>query len=314
MLRLLVTHGREEQSFAIPEGEATLGRAEENDLVLRIPGVSRKHAVIRRLSGGLEIKERGRTKNGLLVEGVRVTRTILTPRFQVQIGEAWLEVEEVSTAEEAFFRLHETSSERSVLLAPITTTAGPKGKRKTPLPSEAALALAYQISQVGVGVPDERGDLLLRVQATLGAEAFATLERARSGRLRLWESVGTIPVKEVKRLTELAGEPQGESSDLVMLKRSGATLLAGRDDWFLVAKLPTEVEAREGWRREFLRFLVSQFFRPVRSLGEANASEVARVYALSGENARRTAKLLAVSPGKLYSVLEKLGLVKRRPR
>ena len=48
MLRLLSIYGQEERVFEVPEYEAQLGSGPENDLVLRVPGISRRHALVRR--------------------------------------------------------------------------------------------------------------------------------------------------------------------------------------------------------------------------------------------------------------------------
>jgi hypothetical protein len=54
-----------ERVFAIPEGEARLGSTPENDMALCAPGVSRHHALVRPVPGGVEIMDLG-SKNGLL--------------------------------------------------------------------------------------------------------------------------------------------------------------------------------------------------------------------------------------------------------
>ena len=71
MLRLVVSHGEEEYVFAVPHEETSLGSSKKNGIVLRIPGVSRTHALLRRQSGGVEIRDRG-SKNGILVGGMPV--------------------------------------------------------------------------------------------------------------------------------------------------------------------------------------------------------------------------------------------------
>lgn len=309
MLRLVVTHGQEEMIFAVPERVAKLGSARENDIALDIPGISRRHALVGPQAGGIEVIDRG-SKNGLLVEGKRVKRAVLTPGLRAQIGAAWLEIEEVSTSEEAFARLSESPSEPPVRSSAMTTTVKPEGVSKSSSPDKAALDLAFHIAQVGVRLPEQRADLLIRIKAALGAEAFATLETTRFGRLRIWECIGTFSPRDMKLLTALS---EGiTTNEQVFLKRDKTNLLAGRKSWFLAASFPEESLAREGWRGEFLRFLASQFFLPVRSLDEVDASEVSRVYRLLGRNARKTAELLGVSPGKVYKFLRRLGLLKRR--
>jgi FHA domain-containing protein/regulatory Fis family protein len=310
MLRLLVTHGDEEHVFAIPEGEAKLGRSGENDIVLKIRGVSRKHALLRPCSGGVEVCDL-RSTNGLLVEGTRVKRGVLTAGLRLQIGAAWLEVEEISTSEEPLVRLQESSSERSARPPSTTAKVAPQKTPGNASPEEAALHLAYHIAQVGVGVPEQRADLLLRIKATLGAEAFATLDTSRFGRLRIWESVGTFSPAEERLLTSLAEDRRIAAREQVMLKRAAKTLIAGKDSWFLAAKFSEGTLAREGWRKEFLRFLALQFFMPVRSLYDVDYSEASRVLALARNNKTQAAKLLGISRTSLYDLLELFGLTKR---
>jgi hypothetical protein len=306
MLRLLVTHGHEELIYAVPEGAAKLGSAGGNDIVLAMPGISRRHALLRRQFEGVEIADLG-SKNGLLVEGQRVKRTVLTPGLRVQIGNAWLEVEEVSTSEETLTRLSQGPAVSSARPVPVTADVVPKRDTKNSGSEKDVLALAYHIAQVGVGLPEKRADLLLRIRATLGSEAFATLERTRSGRLRVWENVGEFSPAEAKLLASLAGEARVTSREQVILKREGRLLLAGRDSWFLAAKFAEEPLACERWRKEFLRFLGSQFFFPVRSLDDMEMAEAKRVRGLTRGNKKRAAELLGICRNKLYSLLGRLG-------
>src|SRR5579864_5031449 len=98
MLRLLAVHGQEELVFEIPENEGRLGSAPDNELVLHVRGISRRHALVRRCPGGVELVDLG-SKNGFFVEGLRVRHAFLTPGLRIQIGAAWLEVEEVSSSQ-----------------------------------------------------------------------------------------------------------------------------------------------------------------------------------------------------------------------
>jgi hypothetical protein len=305
MLRLLAIHDQEERVFEIPEGEARIGSAPDNEIVLRVPGISRRHALVRRCPGGVEVLDLG-SKNGLFVEGRRVKRALLTPGLRLQIGAAWIEVEEVSASAEALAFLLAGSSEGAAFLSFPTTTV-PARDPGTRSPVDAAFLLACDIAQAGVGLPGKRTDLLARIQAILGAEAFASFERTRRGRLRTLESAGDFLPEETKLLASLvagAGSPAGEP---VTLKRTGRLLLAGRDPWFLGARFGEESLARDGWRKDLLRFLAHQFFLPVRNLDDLSSSEASRVLALARGNKRRTALLLGVSPGTLYKLLARRG-------
>ncbi|HEX4960629.1 MAG TPA: FHA domain-containing protein [Thermoanaerobaculia bacterium] len=302
MLRLVVTHGNEEQVFAVPEGEAHLGSAPENDLVVRAPGVSRRHALVRPSPGGVEVVDLG-SKNGLVAQDRRVTRAILTPGLWLQIGAAWFGVEEISASEESLaFMLHPPSTRAAH--PPFTTaTLGSEGDLTSRSPADIALALACQIVETGAGLPGARADLLVRIKDTLGAEAFASFERTRRGKLLLWEGIGEFLPEDMGLLGSLAADVRSSARELVVLTRKGRLLLAGREAWFLAAKFPEESLTREGWRKDLLRFLMHQFFLPVRSLDDLTSSEASRVLALAKGNKKKAALLLGVSRGTLYNLL-----------
>jgi pSer/pThr/pTyr-binding forkhead associated (FHA) protein len=278
--------------------------------VLRVPGVSRRHALVRRCLGGIEIMDLG-SKNGLIVEGQRVKRTILTPGLQLQIGAAWLAVEEISSSGGDLALLLQNSSEKTLQPSLRTATLEPREDVKGLPPANAALALAYHITQVGAGLPGKRADLLARIKATLGAEAFASFEKTRRGKLRIWEQEGKFLSEETKLLASLTADSLSSLGKQLMLKRTGRLLVAGRGAWFLGASFPEESLAREGWRKEFLRFLADQFFMPVRNLDDVNSEEASRVLALARGNKRRAAALLGVSPGTLYKLLTRSSTPKR---
>jgi Inner membrane component of T3SS, cytoplasmic domain len=300
MLRLLVTHGEEETVFALPDAEARLGRASWNDIVLRVPGVSRKHALLRRCSKGVQVVD-DESKNGLFVEGEKVPSTILTPGLRLQIGEAWLQLEEAFSTEESLALLPERSSKPTAPLAPTLTVEPGSDPRGELSPKDASLALAFHIAQTGVGLPGERPDLLARIRAGLGAEAFLMIEKRRPGRLHILERAGEYPPqKELASLLEGSGKSSFPGQ--VSLKQSGYVLLAGRDTWFLVARFADETLARERWRKELLWFLAHRFLLPVRPLRDVNVSEARRVRALAGTR-KRTAKLLGIARGTLNTLV-----------
>jgi hypothetical protein len=302
MLRIVVYHGSEEQVFAVSEREARFGSAPENDFVVRAPGVSRHHAVVRRVPDGVEVVDLG-SKNGLYVEGRRVERAVLLPGLAIQIGMVWMEIEEISSSQESLARMLWGPAARKTHSSPRTATLDSGGYPLSHSPADVALALACHIAQVGTGLPGARADLFLRIKYTLGAEAFGSFESTRRGKLIPLETTGEFLPEDVNVLASLAADVRTSNADKVVLTRNGSLLLAGREEWFLGVKFPEESITREGWRKDLLRFLVHQFYMPVRSLEDVNSSEAARVLALAKGNKRKAALLLGVSRGTLYKLL-----------
>lgn len=60
------------QRIQVPEGGLKIGRAEENDVVLKDDGISRFHARLLLDNGSLWLQDAG-SRNGVFVNGVRVT-------------------------------------------------------------------------------------------------------------------------------------------------------------------------------------------------------------------------------------------------
>ena len=311
MLRLVVYHGHEEQVFAVSETEAKLGSAPENDFVVRAPGISRRHVAVRRVPGGVEMADLG-SKNGLYIEGRRVERAVLSPGgLRIQAGTAWLEVEEVSSSQESLvYLLHRDSLGRAAGSS-LTATVDSRGTLLDRSPGDVALGLARRIAESGAGIPGKRAELLFRIRETLGAEAFAVLERARRGQFHVREIAGEFSSEDTKLLASLVAGVRLLGKEQVALTRSDLFLLAGRDVWLLGAKFENESLAHEGWRKDLLRFLAHQFFLPIRSLDDLNSTEASRVLALAKGNKRKAASLLGISPGTLYKLLSRRGTRKR---
>ena len=65
--------GLQGQRFAVPEGGLNIGRASENQVVVRDDGVSRFHAHILFDNGALWLRDAG-SRNGVFVNGTRITQ------------------------------------------------------------------------------------------------------------------------------------------------------------------------------------------------------------------------------------------------
>ena len=94
---LMVIRGRDtNQTFAIPEGETTIGRSPDNDIVLRDEKntVSRQHAAFTSYGGELRLRDIG-SKNGTKVNGNYVPyhmETLVSDGAEIVFGECAVRV------------------------------------------------------------------------------------------------------------------------------------------------------------------------------------------------------------------------------
>jgi pSer/pThr/pTyr-binding forkhead associated (FHA) protein len=308
MLRLLILYGHEERIFAVPDKEASLGSAPENDLVVRAPGVSRRHAIVRRVPGGVEVVDLG-SKNGLFVEGRPVQRAVLTPGLRVQVGATWISLQEDSSSATGsdLWRLgsiqYETAS---------THTTDEPAASSNPASFVDALRIAYYLDRAGLRVPGERGELLARIRAAVGADTLFILGTRRRS-LAVVESDGDpLSDKESNAVSAVAADLQTVSRDEVRMKRCGAIILGGRANRFIGARFADESCAREGWRKDFLRFITERLLGEVSScagthgLSSLKIAAVRRTLALNEGNKSATARSLGITRQTLYTLL-KLG-------
>jgi predicted DNA-binding protein (UPF0251 family) len=303
MLRLLATHGRDLFVFSVPEVEACLGRDGANELVLPVVGVSRKHALVRRVPGGVEILDL-KSKNGICVGGVRVDRLLLTPGVRAQIGEAWLELEELSATESRLAASLQHGESKGSEGPTISVAPPPQPPVHGAASAESALGFFCHLEAVGVGLPGERPAVLAQARDHLGAESIFSTEKTRRG-LFVRESSGLIPSDEAEKLlVTLSTAPWPFRGAEVRLQRAGLVILAGREDWFIGARFGSEALAREPWRRDVLRFLAARFFEPARTPRRFKVEELERVLALSGGNKSEAARLLGVKRQTVYNLLK----------
>lgn len=79
--------GEPEREVALEGSEFRIGRADECEIVVRESDISREHAVLRAGRGGFVIEDLG-SRNGLFVNGERVSRRDLAPGDTVRLGRA----------------------------------------------------------------------------------------------------------------------------------------------------------------------------------------------------------------------------------
>jgi hypothetical protein len=304
MYRLLANYKEQSLVFEVPKEKGFLGSADENDLVLRVKGVSRRHAELRRCPGGVEVIDLDST-NGILVEGLKVERTILTPGLRVQVGEAWVELQEVSTPESG----HRKTDKRGTPQADSrsrSATASAHGTRPSARPYLDAMQLAFHMDLMGTGTPGKRDELLARLRSALGTTLLLSCEwRRREKLLAVREMNGEIWSEEERtRLNILLGEPRGWSPDEVRIKRIGVFLLAGRSNLFLVAKFIDEPSAREEWRKICLRLFAERLLGKPPAIEDAKIAALSHTLALTGNNKSETARILKISRQTVYNFLK----------
>jgi hypothetical protein len=306
MLRLLVLCSQGEQVFLVPDAEVTLGSAPENDLVVRAPGISRRHAIVRRVPGGIEFLDL-RSKNGIYVEGLRVEHAILIPGSRIQIGASWMEIEELSSMEaELSTALARRLSRRETSL---TTTSAHESLTAAPGISspEAALQFVSYLDLVEPNTPEERRLLIARSSTTLGAEVLISFKLQRNGTVDIHELDSyRLSPDQVRILRVTSEELHATSRNEVRLKRAGVCLVAGRGRYFLAARFSNESLAREGWRRDLLRFLAVRLLAPVKPLRRIGLTEIQRVLTATLGNKSETARILGVTRQTIHNALKSL--------
>jgi hypothetical protein len=202
-----------DQTVALPPGEFAIGRDAENDLVLPMEGVSRRHARLHLEEGRYWITDCG-SKNGVFVNGQKSDRKILEDQDCLQIGPVRL-----------FFVLTENSAARP------EPPPGASGKVHQPNPMAAALNIerkkrdedrwreflmvlflkgAQQLSHAGAAslwFPEISGELAMQRQLNAGKGSSAPLSHEPWQPLveTVFQSGGII-LRERGETTNLAGD------------------------------------------------------------------------------------------------------------
>ena len=92
-LRLRARIGDAERVFALPLGETSAGSTSDNDIVLPVRGVSKRHACFRLDRYGPAVQDL-ESRNGVFVNGVRREQAPLLPGDEVRLGPVTLVVEQ----------------------------------------------------------------------------------------------------------------------------------------------------------------------------------------------------------------------------
>ncbi len=81
------------RTFQLTSNTTCIGSHKENDLVLRVAGVSRRHVVLNQVDGKLWVEDRG-SKNGTWINGYRVTRAPMEVGDELSVGSVALRLED----------------------------------------------------------------------------------------------------------------------------------------------------------------------------------------------------------------------------
>jgi len=259
VLRLAVHHEKSVRRFSLPRAEAVLGSAAECDLHAPYPGISRRHARLRPLDGGLLVTDLG-SKNGLVRDGVRVAEVLLRPSESVRLGRALLALEEVD------------SSDAAVALAlPGTRPARRRESSDTgsltELPGDgspaAALAAVRAVERAG-GIDPARPDEARRI-LELGR---AALEAAA---LWIWTGGADDPpvlalagqLPREAELAELSRRAAASAAPVAVPAAGGAALVSPSSPGHpsLAARLQGPSERVPEWKLDLFDYLAAKVKR-----------------------------------------------------
>jgi len=119
------------RSYRVDRGETLLGSLGANGIVLPVRGVSRRHARLTLDEEGLVLEDL-ESRNGVLVNGVRVQRTLLRAGDEVRLGPVCLRVEGVPAEDVQIAIALDPAPKSDGLPSWQTTTASDQGRRGQP--------------------------------------------------------------------------------------------------------------------------------------------------------------------------------------
>ncbi|MHC5058281.1 MAG: FHA domain-containing protein [Planctomycetota bacterium] len=158
------------------DSPTTIGRAEENTIVLAESTVSRRHAVVEWKDGGFVVRDAG-SRNGILLNGERVEEAALRNDDQIRIGErafTFLVGEERAVSQHFLHQRRKRHTGGTDIIS-IATPPRPSGGFAGSLRDFAlaellqALDLGRKTGRVAVVCEDLRGEMLLREGRVVGA-------------------------------------------------------------------------------------------------------------------------------------------------
>ncbi len=179
--------GGASRSYALRPGENSVGSRSDNAIVLPVRGVSRRHAVVTLEPEGLTLEDMG-SRNGTLVQGVRIQRTRLEPGDEIRLGPVTLRLEAVEP-DDAAIAIAMRGGAAPVSGLPAGDTTG------TPMnePGRVSLGLLEGlIARIGASTGPDLISLVTLMGRGLGAQSAYIFE-AQRGQLVALATYGAPP-------------------------------------------------------------------------------------------------------------------------
>ncbi len=263
MLRIAVRFEDHALFFRPPAEHATLGAAEGNNWVVPFPGVSRRHAVVRRHPVGIHLQDLG-SKNGLLRGDQRYSEIVLAPGDALQIGRAELRLEEMPSSDgEIVLRLPPaTPPPLRRVVDGATDSLRARTGEATP---GGALALVRRLERADQSSsrPLSESKLLGEARATLAAEGLVLLALRDDGEPAVLACDGRVAdAASLRQLAARAADVSSKEDSWITLPE-GSTALARRATGsdgarVLVALLHQELGKPLGWKLDFFDYLTEK--------------------------------------------------------
>ena len=252
MLRLTTTHDHNVRQADLPAEATELGASPDCGIHVPFPGVSRKHARVEPVAGGIKVIDLG-SKNGLRQKGRRLNEVTLLPGQSVHLGRARLTLEEVDTSDTILGGAHR--------MRPLTSDAKDEGGRDSDTDTVAtdgldstpgeALRLLREVEESGVDLAGPHGNELLdRATRILGAISLFTFTPSVGGPA-LRHLNGAVPSDAQIQIAVALALGSSDEEVVSGLSADGMTVLVNRlgvrrEDPVLVALLGLGVSMTEG--------------------------------------------------------------------
>lgn len=262
MRRLRVESEKGVRTFPLPSaGELHLGAARDNDIILPVAGVSRRHARLRLDGDGAHLVDLG-SKNRLIVDGERQDEVFLAPGRSVQIGNALVTLEEVATSDGELAFAMDDSSSVAVVSGGDT---GDVESRPNPRSPRSALGLVRRYESVQL-TGEVRHRFLEDVRRLLGATTLMRFhvapERPGADGLVVEEVAGPLPALDV--CAELTRLEPAHAPRTARLESGPPCLWLGSDPSSVLAALgETASDGGEPslWVADFLAYVAERIER-----------------------------------------------------